>query len=80
MSRRSILLPLGDRIVRNLFQSTVVIWLMKMGALERIELMLPWRLLNCTLCVGIARFPAPTNARRTEVDIFGVILVVEARR
>src|SRR6516165_904153 len=79
--QRLILLPCRrHRSFRNLLHLNDVIWLVKNDPVERIELALPRGLLNCSACVGITRFPASANARRAEVNILGVILVVETRR
>src|SRR5262249_4163777 len=49
-------------------------------AFERIAWIVPWRALQRTPGVGIARLPAPANPRRAEIDVLGVIFVVQPGR
>src|SRR5215471_6997663 len=57
---------IGQRLVQN-------------DAFERVACIVPGRAAQCTDRVGIACFPPQTNAGGAEVDILGVILVVEPR-
>src|SRR5215471_1146096 len=49
-------------------------------ALERIARIVPRRPLQGTPGVGIARLPAQANPRRAEIDILGVVFVVQPGR
>src|SRR5262249_34421303 len=49
-------------------------------ALERIARIVPRRPLQGTPGVGIARLPAQANPRRAEIDVLGVVFVVQPGR
>src|SRR5919106_1874303 len=53
---------------------------MKNDAVENAELSPPRREFNCAASGRVTRLPARANARRAEVDILGVIVVVGTRR
>ena len=58
----------------------VRLWIVQNDAFERIAIIVPCRPLQRAHRIGIARFPALTNAARAEVDILGVVFIVEPRR
>src|SRR5215831_16556493 len=57
---------IGQRLVQN-------------DAFERVACIVPGRAPQRTDRVGITGFPAQANARRAEIDILGVVFVVQAR-
>src|SRR5215471_3884130 len=57
---------IGQRLVQN-------------DAFERVACIVPGRAAQCTDRVGITGFPAQANARRAEIDILGVVFIVQAR-
>src|SRR5262245_34694325 len=72
----------APRVCKRSFRRGRYVRLRRMqdDALERIARIVPRRPLQGTPCVGIARLPAQANPRRAEIDILGVVFVVQPGR
>src|SRR5436190_7844433 len=56
------------------------LWFVQDDARERVDLVLPRRLIECAHGLGVAGLPAHADAGGAEVDVLGVVLVFELRR